>query len=401
MMIPSSDIPATYPIEGARNAIRVTDGPHLTIRTLASGPTLMSLPLPLTKFPRTERCRRGFASQCAQVFTAFNGGNVRLQWLTRKWRFTLKMTLELVLQLVGKNSWGQSSRVVPLQGSSTLTENVKTELVLSSATTQELRANEADDFVLSPKDRKSNVAHENNMEDHIKRWFEFEHEHERHGLSSMVRPGEQSLDSHVKICPRFASSGERAAATGRAPEHAWPRAEFSFPTMYGLSRRFLALGRGLHTVSSDGPSDTLRRKIAELEKMKKKRNPRKNQVFVEVPEPKTFLDTATWPMILASVGIALFAKLLMMYDDSRSQEIIERKIKHAPAGQGSVRMLSREEWDEIREVRPRTPFESKLARPNARIRTGEPLRMEDLKDWTIDVIADALARVEESVHNPK
>lgn len=152
---------------------------------------------------------------------------------------------------------------------------------------------------------------------------------------------------------------------------------------------------------ADGPSDTLRRKIAELEKTKKRRNPRKNQVFVEVPEPKTFLDTATWPMILASVGIALFAKLLMMYDDSRSQEIIERKINHAPAGQGSVRMLSREEWDEIREVRPRTPFESKLARPNARIRTGEPLRMEDLKDWTIDVIADALARVEESVHDPK
>jgi len=42
-------------------------------------------------------------------------------------------------------------------------------------------------------------------------------------------------------------------------------------------------------------------------------------------------------------------------------------------GQGTVRMLSREEWEEMREVRPRTPFESKLARPNARIRTGEPV----------------------------
>lgn len=63
------------------------------------------------------------------------------------------------------------------------------------------------------------------------------------------------------------------------------------------------------------------------------------------------------------------------YDDSRSQELIERKIKNAPAEQGTVRMLSREEWEEIREVRPRTPFESKLARPNARLRTGEPLRM--------------------------
>lgn len=63
------------------------------------------------------------------------------------------------------------------------------------------------------------------------------------------------------------------------------------------------------------------------------------------------------------------------YDDSRSQELLERKIKNAPEGQGSVRMLTREEWDEFREVRPRTPFESTLARPNSRIRTGEPLRL--------------------------
>lgn len=63
------------------------------------------------------------------------------------------------------------------------------------------------------------------------------------------------------------------------------------------------------------------------------------------------------------------------YDDSRSQELIERKIQNAPAEQGTVRMLSHEEWEEIREVRPRTPFESKLARPNARLRTGEPVRM--------------------------
>jgi hypothetical protein len=55
--------------------------------------------------------------------------------------------------------------------------------------------------------------------------------------------------------------------------------------------------------------------------------------------------------------------------------MIERKIQNAPAGQGTVRMLTREEWEEIREVRPRTPFESKLARPNAQIRTEEPLRL--------------------------
>ena len=59
-------------------------------------------------------------------------------------------------------------------------------------------------------------------------------------------------------------------------------------------------------------------------------------------------------------------------------------------------MLSREEWDEIQEVRPRTPFESKLARPHARLRTGEKMRLEDAKDWAVDVLTDAFTRAEES-----
>lgn len=143
----------------------------------------------------------------------------------------------------------------------------------------------------------------------------------------------------------------------------------------------------------------MKRKISEIEMIRKKKTPKKNQLFVETPESRSYLDTATLPMILTAVGGALFAKFLMMHDDSKSQEMIERKIKNAPAGQGTVRMLSREEWEEFKEVRPRTPFESKLARPKARIRTGEPLRMEDLKDWTVDVLTDAFTRVEESVRH--
>lgn len=50
-------------------------------------------------------------------------------------------------------------------------------------------------------------------------------------------------------------------------------------------------------------------------------------------------------------------------------------MQKAPAGQGTVRMLSRDEWEEVQEIRPRTPFESKLARPNARLRTGDPKHM--------------------------
>ncbi|XP_021889935.1 uncharacterized protein LOC110808675 [Carica papaya] len=167
--------------------------------------------------------------------------------------------------------------------------------------------------------------------------------------------------------------------------------------MYRSIKAPFLLQRGLHTI--DGPTETLKSKIVELKKMRKRRKPEKDQFLVEVPESKSFLDTATLPMVLTVAGVALFAKLLMMHDDSKSQEMIERKIKNAPAGQGTVRMLTREEWEEFREVRPRTPFESKLARPNARIRTGEPVRMEDLKDWTIDVLTNALTRAEESVRH--
>ncbi|KAL0320043.1 UNVERIFIED_CONTAM: hypothetical protein Sradi_5265800 [Sesamum radiatum] len=166
--------------------------------------------------------------------------------------------------------------------------------------------------------------------------------------------------------------------------------------MHGVRRGLAYFCKNLHTLSRDGPSDALKRKVAELEKKRKKRNPKKNQLLVDVPESRSFLDTATMPMLLTVVGIALFAKLLMMHDEATSQERIERKIKNAPAGQGTVRMLTREEWDEIQEVRPRTPFESKLSRPNARIRTGEPLHLEDVKDWTVDVLTDALTRAEET-----
>ncbi|XP_004505328.1 uncharacterized protein [Cicer arietinum] len=154
--------------------------------------------------------------------------------------------------------------------------------------------------------------------------------------------------------------------------------------------------RLLHTLRGDVPSEALKRKALELEKKRKARRSNiKDQFIVPVPESLSYLDTATLPMIVVAVGVGIFAKLLMMYDESRSQELLERKIKNAPEGQGTVRMLSREEWDKVRELRPRTPFESKFARPNSKIRSGEPLRLEDVKDWTIDVFMDAVGRAEE------
>ncbi|RAL49557.1 hypothetical protein DM860_012990 [Cuscuta australis] len=165
--------------------------------------------------------------------------------------------------------------------------------------------------------------------------------------------------------------------------------------MNGIRRTVHGFWRQVHTKSREGPSETLKKRVAELERKRKDKNYRKNETFVEVRESLAWLDTPTMPMILTVVGTALIAKLMMMYDDSKSQERIEQQINDAPEGQGSVRMLTREEWDAIQDIRPRTPFESRFARPNARIRTGEPLHLEDVKNWTIDVLADALTRAED------
>ncbi|KAJ3677537.1 hypothetical protein LUZ60_003261 [Juncus effusus] len=166
-----------------------------------------------------------------------------------------------------------------------------------------------------------------------------------------------------------------------------------------MIRSILRYGRPIRPVTAENkPSDLIRARAAELAKeRRRRRDPKRDEFFVQTPESNAWLDTASMPMVLTAVAIALFAKLLMMYDESKAQERLERKIQNAPEGQGTVRMLSREEWDEIQEIRPRTPFESKLARPNARIRTDEPVHLEDLKDWTIDVITDALSRAEEAV----
>nr|GMC48581.1 uncharacterized protein LOC109192553 [Ipomoea batatas] len=167
--------------------------------------------------------------------------------------------------------------------------------------------------------------------------------------------------------------------------------------MIGVRRMVHGFWRQVHTKTWEGPSENLKKKVAEIETKRKSKSPRKTQVFIQVPDSMEWLDTPTMPMIIIAVGTAVVAKLLMTYDDSKSQETIEEKIKNAPEGQGTVRMLTREEWDAIQEMRPRTPFESKLARPNARIRTGDPIHLEDVKDWSVDVLSDALTRAEECV----
>lgn len=72
--------------------------------------------------------------------------------------------------------------------------------------------------------------------------------------------------------------------------------------------------RLLHTLRGDVfPTEALKKKALELEKKRKKRASKtKDQFIVTVPESLSYLDTASLPMIGVAVGIAVFAKLLMM-----------------------------------------------------------------------------------------
>ncbi|KAG8049870.1 hypothetical protein GUJ93_ZPchr0009g2145 [Zizania palustris] len=145
------------------------------------------------------------------------------------------------------------------------------------------------------------------------------------------------------------------------------------------------------------PGDLIRLSVAERERSRRRRrDPARDEFFVPTPESLAWLDSASLPMVLTAAAVALFTKLLMMEHEATDQERRERKIKNSHPDQGKVRMLTHEEWDEIQEVRPRTPFESKLARPHARIRTGGPVRMDNVKDWATDMIMDAFTRAEEN-----
>jgi hypothetical protein len=51
----------------------------------------------------------------------------------------------------------------------------------------------------------------------------------------------------------------------------------------------------------NSPKEKLKRRITELEKIRrsKKNLKKKNDIFVQIPESMSFLDTATMPMILS------------------------------------------------------------------------------------------------------
>lgn len=71
---------------------------------------------------------------------------------------------------------------------------------------------------------------------------------------------------------------------------------------------------------------------------------------------------------------------------------MERKAREMVELQANQpKVISRELWDHLQQLPPRTPFESRIARDNARIRTGDPLSMvcskfDQLSPILIDVM---------------
>ncbi|CAD6218819.1 unnamed protein product [Miscanthus lutarioriparius] len=156
-------------------------------------------------------------------------------------------------------------------------------------------------------------------------------------------------------------------------------------------RRGGAAARQIALAGEASPRDLLRMRVAERERARRRRrDPGSDEFFVPTPESLAWLDSVSLPMVLTAAAVALFTKLLMMEHEATDQERRERKIKNSHPDQGKVRMLTREEWEEVQEVRPRTPFESKLARSHARIRTGEPVRLiSDPTGITATVMAES------------
>lgn len=81
--------------------------------------------------------------------------------------------------------------------------------------------------------------------------------------------------------------------------------------MIGVRRMVHGFWRQVHTKTREGPSENLKKKVAEIETKRKSKSPRKTQVFIQVPDSMEWLDTPTMPMIIIAVGTAVVAKLLM------------------------------------------------------------------------------------------
>ena len=80
-------------------------------------------------------------------------------------------------------------------------------------------------------------------------------------------------------------------------------------------------------MSEGAPGDLLRSWIGERERVRRRpRDPARDEFFVQVPESGSWLDTASMPMILTAVAVALFAKVLMMVRYCYPSSKFEKKI---------------------------------------------------------------------------
>lgn len=88
------------------------------------------------------------------------------------------------------------------------------------------------------------------------------------------------------------------------------RREFGREMLRSLVRH----SRAIRAVrSGDAPSDLIRARIFDRERARRRpRDPARDEFFVPTPESASWLDTASLPMVLTAVAVALFAKLLMM-----------------------------------------------------------------------------------------
>ncbi|GBG66192.1 hypothetical protein CBR_g57071 [Chara braunii] len=99
----------------------------------------------------------------------------------------------------------------------------------------------------------------------------------------------------------------------------------------------------------------------------------------------------------AAAAVAVAAKLMMMYEETQEPERVKKKARELMEESKKTPPMTRDRWKQMQELRPRTPFESRIGRERAKIRSGSKVTFDDVYNWALDVFADALQRRDTSI----
>lgn len=116
-----------------------------------------------------------------------------------------------------------------------------------------------------------------------------------------------------------------------------------------------------------------------------------------IPRGPPPLRPTTFEVCIGLAVLAGLTHLLMKYDESLEPDRIAKRAREYAAAQESLSPLSRQEWDSLQSAHPHTPFDSRIPREGAQIRTERPMQWDEVRRWSLGVISNAAKERENSV----